>query len=174
MKSKLKIEGVTRVGHATSKSGKLVTLWEVKCFNCQRKRTVRRADHAKSHASKPCKFCSNKKNHPQGVHRGIRTSFFHKYKLGAAARTLKWDITIDDAADLIEKQAGKCAVSGVDLVFNGDFHAISASLDRIDNTKGYEVGNVQWVHKEINMMRGSLSIERFRELCHYVVSHTSL
>ena len=44
----------------------------------------------------------------------------------------------------------------------------TASLDRIDNSKGYEVGNIQWVHKEINMMRGPLPIDRFIELCGFV------
>ena len=50
----------------------------------------------------------------------------------------------------------------------------TASFDRIDNSKGYEVGNIQWVHKEINMMRGTLSVDRFIELCEFVVSNKVL
>ena len=41
----------------------------------------------------------------------------------------------------------------------------TASLDRLDNTKGYEVGNFQWVHKDINQIRGSLSIPDFMHWC---------
>lgn len=161
---------VSFAGYAKSKSGKTLTLWEVECLKCNRKRKVKRADHAKSHAEKNCKFCSNKKNHPQGDFRGIRISFFNKYNLNAKARSINWNITIDDAADLVEFQSYECALSGIPLIFNGDFNQITASLDRIDNSKGYEVGNIQWVHKEINMMRGSLSIDRFTELCEFVSS----
>jgi hypothetical protein len=161
---------VSFAGYSKSKSGKTLTIWEVECLNCNKKRKVKRADHAKSHAGKNCKFCSNKKNHPQGDHRGIRISFFNKYCLSAKSRSLNWSITIDDAADLAEFQLFKCALSGIPLIFNGDFNQITASLDRIDNSKGYEIGNIQWVHKEINMLRGTLSIDRFIELCEFVVS----
>lgn len=161
-------------GYAQSKSGKTLTLWEVECLQCSRKRKIKRADHAKSHAEKSCKFCSNKQNHPQGDTRGIRTSFFNKYGLGAKSRSLSWDITIDDAADLAEAQSYRCALSGVLLVFNGNFNQITASLDRIDNARGYEVDNIQWVHKDINMMRGTLSIDRFVELCKSVFRQSQM
>lgn len=153
------------IGYATSKSGKTVTLWEVQCLKCKRKRTVKRADHAKSHASKVCKFCSNKNNHPQGEYRGIRISFIEKYRLQGLARGKLWNLSHDDVANQADKQNRKCALSGIDLCFVGDFKDITASLDRINNEIGYEVGNIQWVHKDINMMRGQLSIEKFLSLC---------
>ena len=38
----------------------------------------------------------------------------------------------------------------------------------IDNSKGYEIGNVQWVHKDINMMRNKYDITYFIKMCRLV------
>ncbi len=45
------------------------------------------------------------------------------------------------------------------------------SLDRIDNLKGYIEGNVQWVHKRVNVMRNVLSIEEFLSWCEKITAH---
>ena len=98
----------------------------------------------------------------------IRTSFFRKYETGASQRNKIWDITIEFCSEILEKQNHRCALSGLPISAEGAFDQITASLDRIDNEKGYEAGNVQWVHKEINMMRGTLPVDRFIELCQFV------
>ena len=41
----------------------------------------------------------------------------------------------------------------------------TASLDRIDQNKGYEIGNVQWVHKDVNLMKMYLDEKYFIGLC---------
>lgn len=56
-----------------------------------------------------------------------------------------------------------CCMTGLRISL--EYKEQTASLDRIDNSKGYEVGNIQWVHKDINMMRGPLPIDKFVELC---------
>lgn len=48
---------------------------------------------------------------------------------------------------------------------------IDMSIDRIDSNIGYEEGNIQWVDKRINMMKGSLSNEEFVELCTKVAEY---
>ena len=48
---------------------------------------------------------------------------------------------------------------------------ITASLDRIDSSKGYIEGNVQWVHKRVNLMKGNMSTENFIEWCNLVVKN---
>ena len=53
-------------------------------------------------------------------------------------------------------------------------NAVSASLDRIDNTKGYVAGNVQWLHKDINWMKGRFTQPRFLALCRAVALHRGL
>ena len=163
-------DNVLFYGYNTTKSGKKITVWEVVCFNCSRKRLIKRADHAKSHAFKPCKFCSNKKNHPQGNYRNIRISFLKKYELSAKARNKNWAVTLDDLANLADKQNRKCALTGLELNFTGDFNDITASLDRINNLKGYKLNNLQWVHKKVNMMKGQLNIKEFIDICKLVTN----
>lgn len=48
---------------------------------------------------------------------------------------------------------------------------ITASIDRIDNSKGYVEGNVQWVHKEINKMKFTKSDIDFVHFCTLVADH---
>ena len=45
--------------------------------------------------------------------------------------------------------------------------------NKIGNTsnKGYIENNIQLVHKDVNMMKGSLTQERFIELCKMVANH---
>ena len=53
------------------------------------------------------------------------------------------------------------------------YKKISASLDRIDNNIGYIEGNVQWVHKWINVMKGAMSNECFIFLCNKVAENNN-
>lgn len=45
---------------------------------------------------------------------------------------------------------------------------LTASLDRIDSSKGYIEGNVQWVHKRINKMKLDDSDTEFIEWCRLI------
>jgi hypothetical protein len=82
------------------------------------------------------------------------------------------ELSIDKqyAWDLFVKQDEKCALSGIKLTFPSRHKDKSwtASLDRIDSTKGYVDGNVQWVHKDINMMKRIYSQEYFINMCKLV------
>jgi hypothetical protein len=44
-------------------------------------------------------------------------------------------------------------------------------MDRINNKIGYVEGNIQWVHKHINMMKNSHSEEYFLEICKAVTTN---
>lgn len=164
--------GIRANGKTPTKHGRMQYSFLVSCIACGVEREVKRKDHAIAMSVKPCKWCSNKSNHPQGEVNGVRVSFFNTYRLNAADRRKSWDLSIEDAAEILASQDSKCALSGIPIAANGDFTDITASLDRVDNAEGYSNSNVQWVHKEINMMRGVLSVERFKELCD-LVSHKS-
>ena len=161
---------VQRVGRTLTKSGKLEYTFEVACIKCGKIRIVKRRQHAIGMSKKPCKRCSNKNNHPIGICGSIRLSFFNKYKTSAELRSKNWNVTVEEANLILEKQNFKCALSGLLISACDDLNKITASLDRIDNSKGYELDNIQWVHKDINMMRGTLSIEKFKTLCSMVAS----
>lgn len=76
---------------------------------------------------------------------------------------IEYKLDIDYALDLFYKQNKKCALSGIDIFFAKKGQ--TASLDRIDSSKGYIEGNVQWVHKDINRMKQEFTEEYFIDLC---------
>ena len=43
----------------------------------------------------------------------------------------------------------------------------------MNSIKGYIEGNIQWVHKDINMTKQSLSSEEFIQLCKDVAKHSA-
>jgi hypothetical protein len=165
---------VFSVGKKKTKSGKQEYAFTVPCIKCGAIRTVMRRQHAISMSLKPCKACSNKNNNPIGLVGSIRASFFRKFETGAFQRNKVWNVTIEFCNEVLEKQNHLCALSGLPISAKGAFDQITASLDRIDNAKGYEIGNVQWVHKEINMMRGPLPIDRFVQLCQSVAEKSEV
>lgn len=71
--------------------------------------------------------------------------------------------------DLWNKQAGKCALSGLDMTIRGergtDLYWNSVSIDRIDSSKGYLIGNVQLVCTGVNYMKKDMSDDMFIRFC---------
>jgi hypothetical protein len=65
--------------------------------------------------------------------------------------------------ELFLKQDRKCALSGKEITIIGK--SGTASIDRIDCSKGYTEENVQWVHKDINRMKNIFKQEYFLSIC---------
>jgi hypothetical protein len=81
---------------------------------------------------------------------------------------IDFDITIEYVWELFLLQERKCALSGLDIWFKHTTTqgtSNTASLDRIDSSKGYITGNVQWVHKDVNKMKNSFDQDYFIRLC---------
>lgn len=80
---------------------------------------------------------------------------------------IEWNVDFDYLADLLIKQDFKCTLTGwnIDAMDVGNN---TASLDRIDSSIGYVVGNVQWVHKMVNMCKQQYSQSDFIEMCNAV------
>lgn len=97
----------------------------------------------------------------------IGIEFFNSMKNGAAIRNLEFNITIEYIWELFIKQSRKCALSGIDLRTLTRYKR-TASLDRIDNTKGYIEGNLQWIHKDINIMKRDHTQEYFIDICNKI------
>lgn len=89
-------------------------------------------------------------------------------------KRVRIEINIDKeyAWQLFLDQDRKCALSGILLEFPlTNNHIGTASLDRIDSSKGYIEGNVQWVHKDINMMKRVYDQDYFIRLCKLVAEN---
>ena len=120
----------------------------------------------------PCKRCSNKNNHPSGMVGAVRVAWFQAFNKSAITRGYEWNITPEFIDTIYTEQQGRCALSGIHIGWSKTGWDHSASIDRIDNDLGYIESNVQLVYKRVNMMRGSLSVEEFIELCNCVSDKT--
>jgi hypothetical protein len=92
----------------------------------------------------------------------------YRIKRNAKVRNIPFLITDQEIWNLFIKQKGICALSGLPIEINVRGKN-TASLDRIDSLKGYTLDNVQWVHKDINLMKMDFSQDRFIELCKKVI-----
>lgn len=118
-------------------------------------------------------------NHKQWTGVGeISGDFWHNHisrsATGSKGRK-KIDLTItkEYVWDLFLKQNRKCKLSGIELKFpktNSD-KVWTASLDRIDSSLGYIEGNVQWVHKDINMMKRIYNNDYFINICKLIAEN---
>lgn len=81
----------------------------------------------------------------------------------ARDRGIDFNLTVEYCDQLFREQNQCCAISGVLLIFGRrrDVANTTASLDRIDSNLPYIEGNVQWVHKQVNIMKNTLSDQEF-------------
>ena len=92
---------------------------------------------------------------------------------GLKRRELEFNITIEYVWGLFLTQNRKCILSGRDLYFPQKCKSKgTASLDRIDSSLGYVPGNVQWVHKDINMLKCTFDQDYFIQMCKEVAEHS--
>lgn len=116
--------------------------------------------------TKSCRECYNIQNngtkHPS--YKGtqyISQTYFSQIKLNAKTRKLKFNLTINYLDWLLQDQNFKCYLSGISIGLDNK----TASLDRIDSSKGYIKSNVAWCHKDINRIKSNFSNEYFKNLC---------
>jgi hypothetical protein len=111
---------------------------------------------------------SNSKKHSWKGFGDLPLDFFNNIKRGAESRNHEFDVTIEYLWELLLFQDKKCVLSGLDLVFSKtrkNRTSQTCSLDRKDSSVGYIKGNVQWVHKKINIMKNKLLDKDFIYFC---------
>lgn len=123
------------------------------------------------------------KTHKQWTGVGeISGDFWHNHIVRSAKGTkgsrkeVSLTISKEYVWELFLKQNKKCKLTGLELTFpvKHSDKSWTASLDRIDCSKGYDIGNVQWVHKDINMMKRIYSQSYFIQMCHLVSNNNKL
>ena len=76
-------------------------------------------------------------------------------------------LTLEDLQEQWELQQGVCPYTKLKLTLPENVAtldvSIRASLDRIDSSKPYEVGNIQFISTPINYMKNSMSDEQTKE-----------
>lgn len=85
-------------------------------------------------------------------------------------------LTIQEAWDLFLQQDRKCALTGIELTFPSRWKDKSwtSSLDRINSSQGYIPGNVQWVHKDVNIIKNKYDQDYFIEICQKIINFQEL
>lgn len=100
----------------------------------------------------------------------IPSTYWGSLRNSAIDRNLEFNITANQVWELFLKQERKCALSGEILSF-GRKPLGTASLDRINSSRPYDLDNVQWIHKDINYMKMDLPQEHFLTLCRKITEH---
>lgn len=112
-------------------------------------------------------------------HKGNRVdeyTGFREFIRRANNRHHETNMSLEYLRQLWEKQDGTCPYSGIGLSLprsKDNSPMYTASLDRIDSSKGYVEGNVQFVSTAINWMKGSMTHEETIGLCKLIAQHWS-
>lgn len=119
------------------------------------------------------KLIVGKKNKNFTGYEEISGTYWCSLKDNAKKRNIIFDISIEYAWKIFINQNKKCNLSGRSLTLGESFvySKYTGSLDRIDSSKGYIEGNVQWVHKDINLMKNKFNQEEFIKLCILVANY---
>lgn len=80
----------------------------------------------------------------------------------AKVRNIPLQVTQEEAYTKIVQQGFKCALTNLPITFaliEKEYRAgnYTASFDRIDNSGGYTIENIQWLHKEVNRLKSNFT-----------------
>lgn len=91
---------------------------------------------------------------------------FKKFIVWSKARCVKtgkeFNIDVEYIKKLYVKQKGLCNLSKLEL------NEYNMSLDRIDSSKGYIKGNIQWLDFDVNRMKTNLKQNYFIKICNLI------
>jgi hypothetical protein len=151
--------------------------WVKPCPSCGQPQSYLRRNYAEHslRLGKECKSCSNRRteNSHRGFFQRIRISWFTKARISAETRGIVFDLSIKDVWALYIEQNRCCALTGLPIGWASVGACHTASIDRIDPSLPYRIGNIQLLHKDVNMMKQSFSQAEFVTLCSLVAQHHS-
>lgn len=74
--------------------------------------------------------------------------------------------TLDSLEDMFHRRQGRCFYTGLYMDFRN--FETSPSVDRLDSSRGYTKDNVVMCCRKVNIMKNTISVARFTELCRLV------
>lgn len=94
-------------------------------------------------------------------------------KKEAKRRNIPYDLTTEDLVQQWQKQGGICTISGVKMPLDTlkGLRPESPSLDRVDPSKGYVKGNVEWVCFRVNTMKHDGTMEDLYNWCKLILAY---
>lgn len=142
--------------------------WCSKCSSCGVEQAYTRRNHAteSEREERKCKKCTQlARGFSNNQYVGAKQRLYNKFSKSAKAREIEWDINLET---MFSSYDGKCTLTGWNISI--DYKNCTASLDRIDSSKGYFKDNIQWVHKMINMSKNNLDQSKFINMCKAVAN----
>lgn len=120
-----------------------------------------------------CASCAQKENKLESMIANgkvgeLALTQYTKLKKAARQRNYDFEVSIEYLWNLFVAQKQMCAITG-DYMQN----IRKASLDRIDSSKGYIEGNVQWVTKQANLSKHIMTMNELYEFCKKVLNHAN-
>lgn len=129
----------------------------------------RRAGQLVHRRSSSCRTCSAKEREANRspYWKGLE-NISCQYLTRLKYRNKLVQISMQDLVEQWKKQEGRCIYTNMplSLVYKDTcWNKSTASIDRIDSTKGYMKDNIQWVHKRINTMKSDMTESEFLNFC---------
>ena len=146
--------------------------WEVQC-NCGNTRWIQGNELVDPNRVFQCIQCARKETGSKikilnGKVGDLDVTRFNRLKRTAKSRKIDFSLTIEYLWNLFINQKQLCTITG-DFISNIN----DASLDRIDSTKGYVEGNVQWVTKQANLSKHVMTMDQLYQFCKKVLNHAN-
>lgn len=117
---------------------------------------------------------------------------YNKFKASAIERNIGFDLTIEQLIGLLYGQDFKCYLTkdlfvveerknkvvintyklvdslNLEVTQHTTKFKYNCSIDRVDNNKGYTIGNVKFCTKQMNMFKKDYNLEEFLTMCKQV------
>ena len=148
--------------------------WKCKC-DCGNIKVIRKS-HLTEGKINSCGCLSKRQGKDSPHFKGyeeISGGYYGSLKKGSSerGRNFEFSVSLEYLWQLFLKQNRKCVLTGWEIVFDKRRTSKqTASLDRIDSSKGYIEGNVQWIHKDVNLMKNNYDQNYFIKVCESVAS----
>jgi hypothetical protein len=117
--------------------------------------------------------CANSENGRRGGYQEISASYWRRARQSAEDRGIEFGLSQQEAWEIYESQGQRCSFTSLKVSFcpnSNRRYSQTASLDRIDSKRGYVLGNVQVVHKVVNLMKSFLTQDEFIAMCNLVAA----
>jgi len=136
-----------RAGKTAEKEGRAGKPYG-QCKQCNRKRTIEKSNGDMSHAVRALLWSGGSRR-------------------GRGAERSRKHLKLEQLNQLYVKQKGKCALTGYELtaIRGKENFPTNVSIDRIDNSKGYTIDNIQLVCRKANTMKGEETQSELLDWC---------
>ncbi len=134
-----------------------------------------------------CRICYNKNIRKNQELNNTEKARYKKYRLNAKATkpfyylfssckgnakkvNREFNITITDLENLWSKQNGICYYTNQPMSYELGYKN-SVSVDRINSSKGYIIGNIALCKKQVNIMKNDATLEELFNFCESILNN---